>query len=208
MSYLPPDSPTFAGEDAFEQFSGILGDGRTAAVRYALDDALELWWDLSQLPSTQLLRDGLLALEAGRTLDEAQTGLLLRAALSYRRGMVTALRYQNDPERTAVILSDALLDPENPLTVDELAHLATADDRSELWLPALVNALREATDSADSVRREQALAWLEVLVDDQGELVDVSQWQARAAAGQEQPRFKQIWMYLLWLALPVAIPSR
>ncbi|MBK8050104.1 MAG: SUMF1/EgtB/PvdO family nonheme iron enzyme [Anaerolineales bacterium] len=205
MSYLPPDSPTFAGDDASELFSGVLGDGRTAAVRYALDDALELWWDRSQLPSTQLLRDGLLALEAGRTLDEAQTGLLLRAALAYRRGMVTALRYQNDPERTAVILSDALLEQENPLTVDELAQLATVDAGSERWLPALVNALREATDSADDVRRTQASSLLEILVGGHGELVDAGQWSVRAAARQEPPRFRRIWLYLLWLALPVVL---
>ena len=31
-------------------------------------------------------------------LDETQRSLLLRGALAYRRGMLTALRYQTDPD--------------------------------------------------------------------------------------------------------------
>lgn len=45
-------------------------------------------------------RDSLLLLEAGHQLDEAQRSLLLRSTLAYRRGLLTALRYQTDPERT------------------------------------------------------------------------------------------------------------
>ena len=120
-------------------------------VRRALDDALDVWWRRGLLPPPALLHDGLLLLEAGHTLEEAQVSLLLRTAIFQRRGMLTALKYQTDPERTAVILADAMLAaPPAALTLDELDRLRREDNRSAAWLAALPGALVEETNSADA----------------------------------------------------------
>ena len=78
------------------------------------------------------VRFGSAVLEAGHTLDEPQRSLLLRAALAEHRGMLTALAHQTDPERTAVILAEALLATPHetgpvPLTLAELTQLRQED---------------------------------------------------------------------------------
>jgi formylglycine-generating enzyme required for sulfatase activity len=133
-------------------------------VRTALDEALDSWWRRGQLPPPALLRDGLLVLEAGHPLEEAQVSLLLRAALLRRKGMLTALKHQTDPERTAVILADALLAaPPANLSLQELDQLRREDDGSAAWLAALPSALVEETGSADAGRRQRAAELLEEL---------------------------------------------
>ena len=133
-------------------------------VRRALDDALDAWWRRGLLPPPALLRDGLFVLEAGHSLEEAQVSLLLRAAILQRKGMLTALKYQTDPERTAVILADALLAaPPAALSLDELDRLRREDNRSAAWLAALPGALVEETNSADATRRLRAAELLEEL---------------------------------------------
>jgi formylglycine-generating enzyme required for sulfatase activity len=128
-----------------------------AQVRLALDAALDDWWRRGQLPPTLLLRDGLLALEGGHSLDDAQVALLLRASLAEHKGMLTSLKYQVDSERTALILADALLaPPPATLTLAELDGLRRRDDRSAAWLAALPEALLEETGSADAGRRQRA----------------------------------------------------
>ncbi len=150
--YTPPQSP-----------------GRTSAlepvrVRRALDGALEDWWQRGRLPSAALLRDGLFLLQAGHSLEEAQVSLLLRAALAEHKGMVTALRHQPDPERTAVILADALLaPPPATLALAELQRLRREDEASARWMAALPAVLHEETSSADVGRRRRALALSEAL---------------------------------------------
>lgn len=125
---------------------------------------MDAWWRRGLLPPPALLRDGLLLLEAGNTLEEAQVSLLLRTAISQRRGMLTALKYQSDPERTAVILADALLAPPPvTLTLDELDRLRREDNRSAAWLAALPAALVEETNSADAARRLCAAELLDEL---------------------------------------------
>ncbi len=133
-------------------------------VRRALDDALDAWWRRGLLPPPALLRDGLLLLEGGYTLEEGQISLLLRTAILQRKGMVTALKYQTDPERTAVILADALLaPPPAALALEELDRLRREDNRSAAWLGALPGALVEETNSADAARRLRAAELLEEL---------------------------------------------
>ena len=103
-------------------------------------------------------------LEAGHSLEEAQVSLLLRTAIFQRKGMLTALKYQTDPERTAVILADALLAaPPATLSLDELDRLRREDNRSAAWLAALPAALVEETNSADAARRLRAAELLEEL---------------------------------------------
>ncbi len=143
--------------------------GRSAApdasrTRLALSAALEEWWQRGRLPSTDLLRDGLFVLQAGHTLDDAELSLLLRAALANHKGMVTALRHQVDPERTAVIVADALLaPPPDTLTLPELQRLRSEDETSAEWMAALPAALHEETSSADAGRRRRALSLIEAL---------------------------------------------
>ncbi len=138
--------------------------GEAARVRVGLEAALDNWWQRAQLPPSLLLRDGLLTLEAGHELDEAQVSLLLRAALAQHQGMLTALKHQTDPERTAVILADALLaNPPATLTLAELDHLRRQDGRSAAWLGALPAALREESGSADAGRRQRAAELLDEL---------------------------------------------
>ena len=133
-------------------------------MRRALDAALEDWWQQGHLPPPELLRDGLFLLQAGHTLDASQVSLLLRAALAYHKGMLTALRHQPDGERTAVILADALLaEPPAGLTLDELARLRREDESSGAWIAALPAALYEETSSADAGRRHRALELIDAL---------------------------------------------
>ena len=140
-------------------------DARTLAVQRALDRALDEWWRRGVLPANELLRDGLLVLEAGHDLDESQRTLLLRTALARRRGMLTALRYQTDPERTAVLLQEALLDPARPLEQGELTRLAQGDEQSAQWEPPLTELLRHEIDLGDAARGAQAAAALALLAD-------------------------------------------
>ena len=137
------------------------GDARTLRVQQALNQALDEWWRRGVLPADELLRDGLLVLEAGHDLDESQRTLLLRTALMRRRGMVTALRYQSDAERTAVLLAEALLQPVQPLTAEELARLRQNDEHTDAWTPALVELLRAA--ALDAGKHAAAAAALDAL---------------------------------------------
>lgn len=138
------------------------GDARTQRVQRALDQALDAWWRRGDLPADELLRDGLLVLEAGHDLDESQRTLLLRTALARRRGMLTALRYQNDPERTAVVLEDALFQAAPPLSASELARLQQSDAQSAAWAILLIERLRTLA-TTDLARRGQAKAALAAL---------------------------------------------
>lgn len=141
----------------------LRGDARTRAVQRALDRALDDWWRRGMLPANDLLRDGLLVLEAGHDLDESQRTLLLRTALARRRGMLTALRYQTDPERTAVLLHEALLEPAQPLEEAELQRLVQNDEQSAHWEPRLADLLRHEMDLGSTGKGVQASAVLAAL---------------------------------------------
>lgn len=106
-------------------YVGADANKRVDSVRLRLDNALEEWWSQSTLPPLALLRDGLLVLEAGHHLDEVHRTLLLRSSLAKRRGIVTALRYQTDPDRTAFLIKGALLDDEYAFSVADLHYLLT-----------------------------------------------------------------------------------
>jgi hypothetical protein len=137
-------------------FIGAHAEARLATLRDALDIALDHWWSEDELPSTILLRDGLLALEAGHELDEGHRALLLRTALVHRRGMLTVLRYQTDPERTAFILKEALLEMASPLPPETLRYLRENDEGSDQWLPILEHELHDELRAVQGV--QQALA--------------------------------------------------
>jgi iron(II)-dependent oxidoreductase len=142
--------------------SAMKADARTVAVRRALNHALDEWWRRGVLPSNDLLRDGLLVLQAGHDLDESQRTLLLRTALARRRGVLTALRHQTDPERTAVVLEEAILSPTQPLSAEELRKLQQGDEHSVEWAPVLTGLLRRTMDT-DPMRRNLAAPALAAL---------------------------------------------
>jgi Sulfatase-modifying factor enzyme 1 len=126
------------------------------ATRVAIDDALDRWWTDGTLPSLTLLRDGLLLVEAGQPLDETQRSFLLRVALRRQRGMITALRYQSDPDRTAFLIKDALLDSKHPLPPHYLAELQQEDEQSPIWMDYLLHDLAYEVNVAQGTRRQLA----------------------------------------------------
>ena len=126
------------------------------ATRVAIDDALDQWWTDGTLPSLTLLRDGLLLVEAGYRLDETQRSFLLRVALRRQRGMITALRYQGDPDRTAFLIKDALLDSKHPLAPHFLAELRQEDEQSNVWMDYLLHDLAHEVGVAQGKRRQLA----------------------------------------------------
>lgn len=155
----PGDDPQVVhpgGAGLLDAFRGPDGVRRVAQVRRQLDAALDRWWQAGTLPPLPLLRDGLLALEAGHDLDESHRSLLLRAALFYRKGMLTALAHQTDPERTAIILQEAVLNEERPLSTWELWRLMQEDPESAAWVPLLARELEEVALMAAGRRRQLA----------------------------------------------------
>lgn len=137
-------------------FRGSKSTERVNALRQALDDALDSWWTFSELPGRGLLRDGLLALEAGHSLDEVHRSLLFRTALHYRKGMSTALRHQTDPDRTAFLLTEVLLDEQNPFPVNLLWQLRANDDESSEWVGLLADELMHTHSSVTGIKRQLA----------------------------------------------------
>lgn len=132
------------------------GARRAMATRLAMDEALDHWWTDGTLPSLALLRDGLLLLEAGHHLDETQCSFLLRVALRRQRGMITALRYQHDPDRTAFLIKDALLDAKHPLPPNLLMELQHEDEKSAIWLDYLLHDLAYEVQVGQGARRQLA----------------------------------------------------
>lgn len=150
-------SPTGADTPVIDLLRSDAGARRLMATRMALDDALERWWTDGELPALALLRDGLLLLEAGHTLDETQRSFLLRVALRRQRGMITALRYQSDPDRTAFLIKDALLDIKHPLSPQRIPELQQEDQHSAVWTDYLLHDLEYELGMAQGQRRQLAV---------------------------------------------------
>ncbi|MCX6048023.1 MAG: SUMF1/EgtB/PvdO family nonheme iron enzyme, partial [Chloroflexi bacterium] len=146
-----------------QAFSGANATAKIGAIRYALDKALEQWWGQGELPSAQVLRDGLLVLEAGVQLGESQRTLLLRTALTHGKGIITALRHQNDSERTATLLKEALLDQQTSFAPLDPRPLREQDEKSQAWVPLLSAELTAELPTIFGYQRQIALAGLAVL---------------------------------------------
>ncbi|MBX3014922.1 MAG: SUMF1/EgtB/PvdO family nonheme iron enzyme [Caldilineaceae bacterium] len=173
---------------------------RVIAIRLAMDEALERWWTVGELPPLALLRDGLLLLEAGHSLDETQRTFLLRVALRRQRGMITALRYQGDPDRTAFLLKDALLDSKHPLPAELIHQLQQEDEQSPIWMDYLLHDLQYELGVAQGPRRQLVVNVL-ALIQRKPPL-----WMAMTTAGRAQPLLlplSQRWSvrWLLWGSL-------
>ncbi len=149
------------GDGLRARFGGGDGRPRAAAVGRELNVALERWWGRGELPSQLLLRDGLLVLEAGQPLSESQHTLILRTALAYGRGMLTALAHQTDPERTAEVIKEALLDPRprpagGSLPVGDVRRLRQEGADGAAWGSYLLQALRMESSLPLEPRRSRA----------------------------------------------------
>ncbi len=163
-------SPSSLGSESSEIDGGLAYpyrhgevERRVAGARRALADALAAYWADGKSPDLSVLRDGLLMLNAGHELDDSYRALLLRAALFHGRGIITALSHQADPERTAVIVHDALVDVAAPFSPEQLARIAQEDLTFDRWQPYLASELESTARQFDTERRhlaEEALAVL------------------------------------------------
>lgn len=158
ISGSPRPAPVRVDGSLQSIFEGTQAAQRIESIERALNRALEVWWQQGQLPSRGVLRDALLALQAGHDLDEPQRTLLLRAALFYGRGMLTALHHQRDPERTASILRDMLLHIQRPMNPAQIAHLVRDDPTSDQWFDPLLRLLHEESTGGLEPRRTLAAA--------------------------------------------------
>lgn len=139
---------------------------RAASIRRMLDAALDLWWMDGLLPAQWQLREGLELLAAGIDLPEPHRTLLLRTALVYGRGVVTALRYQTDPERVGLVMTELLLDELDPHTLAPLLDTHTHADRP-IWRSTVARELRLVLATGDPTQRQRARAAFQVLFGDE-----------------------------------------
>lgn len=142
------------------KYGGADGARRAQPVLRLLDAALERWWRLGEVAPRSLLREGLLVLEAGHDLDEAQRTLLLRSALAHGAGQITALHYQTDMERVALVVQEAALTWEPPLSAAAVAWLAAQDRHSLHWTRPLAGELRTQLAVATGLQQARAEAVL------------------------------------------------
>ncbi len=143
------------------------------ALRSELDAAMRNWVVKNKLPSKELLREGLLALNEGMELPLDEKALLLRTSLAYHAGIRTAIRRQDDAELAAIIICEAITDP----TLDEppaylLQLFAKAPDNTDLK-KALISELRSTTSGTDPRARMHAVSALWYL-DQQSEQPELS----------------------------------
>ena len=135
-------------------------------LRHQLDEAMALWWGRRELPSSKLLRAGLTALENGWGLDAQHRTLLLRAALYRRRGVLTALRHQDDPERTALVVAEALTSTDIQVPAEVVKAVAERDLAGRHWQQALLVELQAIAGGVERARAERALRALSVITAD------------------------------------------
>ncbi len=162
-SYAPDQPGSVAGPSLTAPYRGAQAPANLQALEDALERALDDWWSEDKLPSKALLREGLLALQAGHDLDEGQRTLLLRTALTYGRGVLTALRHQTDGDRTAFLLKGVILDLHKPLAPAELARLQREDEESEAWVVPLKGELKDEMAAVTGLPHELAKRALAVL---------------------------------------------
>ena len=178
-------------------FRGAGARARADAVRRALADGVEKWYRTRTLPPDALLRDGLLVLEAGYALDEAQRTLLARTALARGHGVFTALRHQTDPSRVATLVHEAIM--EGTLTPNGLRALLVDDSLDPYWVTALDIDLRgDLASPLTALRAQTAL-----------NLIASAFWQGTADAAtteviQEAAPPSRVWVRVTVAALLLA----
>ena len=136
---------------------------RVDFIRHSLDTAIQRWWDVHELPPIDLLRDGLFVLTQGEELSDGQRSLLLRMALRYGKGVITALRYQTDLERTSVLLNDELLMAGSRWSAEDLQTWIEQDPQVDEWRELLRLELMATNRAALPSQRQKIAALLEVI---------------------------------------------
>lgn len=186
-----------------KKYRGAAGLRLAQPVLRLLDAALECWWQLGDMPPRSLLREGLLVLEAGHALDEAQRTLLLRAALYYGAGQLTALHYQTDMERVALLVQEAALIWEPPLAAQTVVWLAEHDDLGIRWTGLLVRELGTQVAAATSTQQGRAAALLAAL--EQSDMGDYSAWPSPIADPAQRSDQARSARHLMVAALVLAV---
>ena len=136
---------------------------RSDYLRHSLDLANHYWWERQELPPVELLRESLLLLERGDHLDEDHCALLLRAALHYGKGVLTALSHQADPDRTSVLLNDALTRSGSRWNAEDLASWLIRDPHAAELREYLETELAAANQLALPAQRKRIATFLKVL---------------------------------------------
>jgi formylglycine-generating enzyme required for sulfatase activity len=153
QTVVPPILPTLATRqlvrNAYFQQESYL--------RNRLDIALGHWQTYGEWPSARLLLDGLAALDAGARFSSDQVSLLLTATLYYERGMLTALRHQDDPERTGLIVAEALTRPKHALSPETVSALLAEDPSADAWRRPLLTELQLIAAAGDNTVRRLAI---------------------------------------------------
>lgn len=135
-----------------------------ARIGEALTRSLDRWWAVAELPSPELLMDGLLLMEAGGDLPDALRVLLLRAALAHGRGWQTALRHRGDGELSALVVAEVLvIGPRSPVEDAFLDHIVGQADALATWRGEFLSALRSLARESRGEQRRRALALLDSL---------------------------------------------
>lgn len=142
-------------------FTVVRGD----FIRQSLDIAIRRWWERHELPPLELLRDGLLFLEQGGDLNESQRSILLRTALNRGKGVLTALRHQANPERTSILLNDALLTVGSQWTENDLQQWLLHDPHADRWRDLLRMELMATNQVALPSQRRKIDSLLEAIRD-------------------------------------------
>lgn len=140
--------------------AGQFTASRLNFVRQQLALAQERWWAAGELPPLGLLRDGLLLLAAGEPLTESQRTLLLRAALYHDRGVQSALQYQQDEERVALVLAEATVEWAVPIEAARLGQIVAGNEAIRNLLVSELERSRILLTGEARYRAEQALVEL------------------------------------------------
>lgn len=202
------------GRPADAPSSGVLSNGASRAavppISPRLHDnlaaAVTAWWRSGALPSDALLRDGLLALEAGVALEPSQRTLLARTALVRGKGYVTALRHLDDPERVASLVHEAWMGG----LLGEAALNTLLHDRrlGGEWRRFLANDLRSALSPYNVPAARRAEIGLQrlaeaIAVEQQSETGDAYSLLEESSVHRSARWF--YWMVLALVALMLAI---
>jgi len=177
-------------------------------LRDDLAAAVVAWWQSAALPSDALLKDALLALEAGISLEPSQRTLLGRTALARGKGRITALRHVNDPERVASLVHEAWMTGALDETgLDALLRDPRLGDpgHGNSWRRYLANDLRAGLSPYQTfaaLRSEKGLQRLAAALSaEQGSQGD----DAYSLLEESSERRSARWFYLLALILAAAL---
>ena len=202
----PPSSPRAVAPvrpAAAAQKRSPVGAAKENYVQEQLDRALDRWWALGELPPLPLLRDALLMMEAGGSASESQRTLILRAALAYGRGVVTALRLQVDAERVALVLAEALVEWEVPIEAERIVVIVGGNAPLLTYLQGELERRRVLLTGESRRRAQRALELLSSEGDSAGTMLPTTNLPMPLVptAPVRRRRMRQILLILLLLAL-------